>query len=421
MNNFIFDLQRFADSKNPTAFDTIKLIGGIVSSLGLKPLMQELKDDLEGVKSTANPILKFIGSFLYKEADDLDYNQSSRKTMLSSYATIITGAVEIADDALTVVLELDSKNKDTSKIASSVASISKNLGFMGTAVANLNSLNINKKNSKLQKLLPFVAIVTSGVSLVANEFTTLDGLTEDEKLELQKSYLAFTKTLSTELVKEVLSDAVANELSKIGTNGITFDVIKKNATFFNEASKTITKSIGIIFSLGTNILTGINKFNSTLKTYTADGIPEDMAKRDAFIDALTVVIHGLATYYTKGLDDLAFTGTRQIVSWITGKEIGAYTKDKNYVEVVTDLLKAFNYTNTGTDNGETLVSFVNDTMVYGAGGDDNIINVASGVTIYGGHDNDTIASRVNAEDNSTPQNNSILGGPGKVLYLVLMI
>ena len=147
MNQLAFDLQRFADSKNPTAFDTIKLIGGIVSSLSLKPLMQELKDELEGVKSTANPILKFIGSFLYEEADELDIEHKDKKTRVSSYATIITSTVEIADDALTVVLELGNRNKDTSKIASSVSSIAQNVSDMSSAIADLNRLKTSYSKS----------------------------------------------------------------------------------------------------------------------------------------------------------------------------------------------------------------------------------------------------------------------------------
>ena len=248
--------------------------------------------------------------------------------------------------------------------------------------------------------------------MVVNTFAYADGLTDDEKLSLQKSILTFAKIAGTEMIKQALSDAVANELNKIVTDDSTLDIVKKNTKFFTEASKTVTKSIGIIFTLGTNILSGISKYKSTLKIYTADGIPEDIAKHDAFIDAITVVIHGLASYYTKGIDDLIFNSIRSICSWVTGIEVGNYHKDKNYTEVVSDLFKAFNYTNTGTDDANTLVSDVNNTMIYGKGGNDSIINVASRVTVYGGTGNDTISSKVYVVNNSTPQNNSIIAGSG---------
>lgn len=218
-------------------------------------------------------------------------------------------------------------------------------------------------------------------------------------------------TAGTSLVKEALSDAAAYELEKIKNGeGAVADALKKSK-FFETASQTITKTIGIFYTLATSALTGINKYKATINKYREDGIPDNLAQRDAFIDAITVVIHDLASSYMKGFDDVIFAGTQKLVSWITGKKPGS---QGNYVEVITDVFKAFNFINTGTEKADTLVSYINDTMIYGTSGDDYIGNIASNVQIYGGHDADTIISRLGAGDGySTPQGNTIMGGSGR--------
>ena len=86
---------------------------------------------------------------------------------------------------------------------------------------------------------------------------------------------------------------------------------------------------------------------------------------------------------------------------------------------MTEMLKVFNYTNTGDGEDNFLLSYVNDEMIYGEDGNDYIANIASNMKIWGGHDNDTIVSREGSgDDYSISQGNSILGDPGKDLILV---
>ena len=415
MKNYIFDLQRFADSdinsEPKSSADTLKLVGKIINQLGFKNLAVEFNYEPDDKKNNVNihPLLNFVGSFLYKEAEDLDYTQTQRQTYMSSYATLITRSISIIDNAGAIVLEFENAkpNKpDTSSITGKIASIVDDIGLMGSAISNLNNFKIDSKKSKTSWLLP---ILTSSVALVFNGLTAIDGLNSAEQLKIQQSCLKFLKTAGSEIIKKIFSDAVSSEFNKIKDGNFDdINVVMGNAKFFTSAAQTITKTIGIFFTLAKSAITGINKYKSTLNKYTDDGIPENMAKHDAVVDAIAIVIHDLASYYMKGLDDLIYVGTRNLVSWITGKEPSI---QGNYIEVMADLFKNLNYKNTGTEKADHLISYEDRQYIYAYDGNDTIRNFASSATIWAGNGNDTIFSHSDWEGTSF-QSNSILAGPG---------
>ena len=376
MKEFVFDLQRFQN------LGTLKTLGGIIKTLGLLKLAGDLdnaKDATKWLKENANPILRFIGGTPFGKK-------------FGNYATLITSTVSILDNALSVLTD---KTLPDATRNSKIGAISGSLVAMANATNKLSG-SFKKKN------LCFLSIFSAGISLAANLIAASDGVTLAEKKAINSSYVAFLKSLGSDLVKEVFSSAVEQQLSRVFTEELTTDLVEEIMTkgkFFQTASKTLTKTFGVVLSFATGILNAIDEHKAHLEKYIDDGIPEDIAKHDAFIDALATFIHDTWSGHVKGVDDWIFN----IMLGLANAET-----DKNYIEVIADRFKTLNYKNSGTsgdDSKETfIVSFNNKSYIYGDNGNDSIENVASNVTIWGGHDNDTIWSV--KHDSKTPQKNS---------------
>ena len=385
MNEFIFDLQRFSN------LGTLKTLGGIIKTLGLVKLAQDLdnaKDASKYLKENANPILKFIGSTPFGKK-------------FSSYATLITSTISIVDNALSVLTDNTLSDAERS---SKIGAISGSLVAMANATNKLD-------NSFKKKNLWFLSILSSGISLTANLITASDGMKLEEKKKINNSYVALLKSLGSDLVKEIFDSAVEKQLSRAFTEDLTTDLVEEIMTknkFFQNASKTLTKTFGVVLSLATGALNAIDEYNDRMKKYTEDGIPEDIAKHDAFIDAFATFVHDNLSAYFKGVDNWVF----EFMLGVVGEET-----DKNYIEVIADRFKILNYMNTGSSEKDSIfLSTYDKSYVYGDSGNDSILNVASDVSIWGGHDNDTIWSI--KTDTITPTHNSILGGPGNDLIFV---
>ena len=382
MGEFVFDIQRFSN------LGTLKTFGGIIKTLGLVKLAQDLnkaKDASKWLKENANPILKFIGSTPFGKK-------------FGSYSALITNSILIVDNALSVLTD---KTLPYATRNSKIGAISGSLLSMANATNKL-STSLKKKN------LWFLSIFSGGISLAANLIAASDGVTLEEKKAINKSYVAFLTSLGSDLVKEIFSAAVEKQLSRAFTEELTTDLVEEIMTkgkFFQAASKTLTKTFGVVLSLATGALNAIDEHKARMEKYTEDGIPEDIAKHDAFIDAFATFVHDNLSVYFKGVDDWVF----EFMLGVVGGET-----EKNYIEVIADRFKTLNYKNSGTsgdDSQETFItSFNNKSYIYGDNGNDSIQNVASNVTIWGGHDNDTIWSV--KHESETPASNSIFGGPG---------
>ena len=235
----------------------------------------------------------------------------------------------------------------------------------------------------------------------------MNGLEKGEREKINKSYVALVKISGAEIIKKFFSAGLADNLIKMPVSQILdnptvkAEIRKQTAANFTKGSDPL----GLIFAAITRIFNGANKYDNNLKKYTEDRIPEDIAKHDAFIDSFATFVHDNLSAYFKGVDDWVF----EFMLGVAGRKT-----DKNYIEVIADQFKTLNYKNSGTsgdDSQETfIVSVKNKSYIYGDNGNDSIQNVASNVTIWGGHDNDTIWSV--KHESKTPARNSIFGGPG---------
>lgn len=388
MTKIIFDLQRFTDSSQ---LGILKTFGGIITTLGLKKLAEDLdkaKDASKWLKDNANPILNFIG----------------KKTPLGekfgNYAKLITGSISIVDNTLAIL----QGNLSDADRAQKFGLISSSLESMAGATEELiKSKKLTSKSSNLW----FMSIVSAGISLVANIIAGSDGIEPKDKEKINRSYITFMRTLGTDLAKKIFNAATDAQFNRLLTENVMEEAIA-NGKFFQSASKTFTKAFGVVMTFGTGILNGVDKYKLSMEKYTADGISEKIAKHDAFVDALSKFIKETLSGIVVGLDDVIFNGSKWIFSLFGIK----YAEDKeDYVEVLADYLKTLNYKNSGTSGDDKFYVLENKSMVYGDSGNDDIGNYGfSNVTIWGGHDDDTLGSY--KTDSATPQNNSIFGGSG---------
>ena len=396
MRKLVFDLQRFAKSANgKTGFDALELMHSIIQRFDLKTV-EDTK--LQDGSSTLNSTLKFIGTFF----GSLFFKKSSRTSQVNALTTILAGIVSIVEDVYAIREENAKDNPSKEVIASKAENLISKLASLTNAFQKLAS----GKNS-------FILSITSAViGLTANLVLGMDGLKDSEVEKINNSYVELVKVSGAEIIKKFFSTGLADNLIEMPTSQILNNPAVQ-AEIRNETAVNFTKDsgpLGLIFAAITGVLNGANKYDSNFKKYTDDGIPEKIAKHDARIDALATFIHDTASSYAKGFDDTVFKWIQAGLSFIRGKDIPYYT-DKNYVEVIADWIKTLNYKNSGTSGDDKFYVLEDKSMIYGDSGNDDIGNYGfSNVTIWGGHDDDTLGSY--KTDSATPQKNSIFGGPG---------
>lgn len=167
----------------------------------------------------------------------------------------------------------------------------------------------SKKLTSKSSNLWFMSIVSAGISLVANLVAGIEGVTPKEKEAINRSYIFFMRTLGTDLAKKIFNAATDAQFNKLLTENVMEEAIA-NGKFFQNASKTFTKAFGIVMTFGTGILNGVDKYKLSMEKYTADGIPEKIAKHDAFIDALAKFIKETLSGIVVGLGDVIFNGSK---------------------------------------------------------------------------------------------------------------
>ena len=385
MNKIIFDIQRFTeDSSGETASDALDLMHNIIQRFNLK--------------TDGNSTLKFIGTFW----GSLFFKKSTRTTEVNALTTMLAGTVSIVEDIYAIREEKNKNNPSEVLITAKAEDLISNLTSLTNAFQKLAS----GKNSFI------LSIVSSVVGLAANLVLSVDGLKEDEIEKINKSYVSLLQVSSAEIIKKFFSEGLADNIIKMPVSqildnpAVKAEIRKQTATNFTKGSGPL----GLIFAAITGVLNVANEYDRRVKKYTEDEIPEDITKHDARIDAIATFVHDTASYYAKGFDDTVFKWIQAGLSFIRGEDIPYYT-DKNYVEVITDWFKTLNYENSGTSGNDKFYVLENKSMVYGDSGNDDIGNYGfSNVTIWGGHNDDTLGSY--KTDSATPQMNSIFGGSG---------
>ena len=388
MKEFVFDLQRFADkiTYDDEVLSFLKVLADLDKKLGLTKLADFLEADekgdknIEGVSST----IKFFGAL---------YKTINKDTSLNDGAVLITTLSDILKDSVQISVDIDEGKKSANEIKMSVVKI----------VSKYTTV-LDKMTKLAGKGNIFLPIAAAGVALSAHFLSSLGLASTDEEARAQ-----FADMLKDEI--DLAEEVIDTCIEKFFSDDLSASLFKGKVV-----DKDITAPLGSIAlasSAVTGIISGIMNFFDEVEHYKADGIPENLAVKDALIIAVASAIKETASKYTKGFDDVAFKLIQDFMSFVTRNEVDELFADKSYTDLIIENLKTFNYKNTGTAGDDERVSYENDKMIYGYDGNDYIGNIASNVTIFGGHDNDTIFSRKGSgADYSTPQANSILGGPG---------
>lgn len=355
-----------------------------------KESIKSVKDFTAWLKKKINPFVADVGMIFYKKT-------LGKKLKISDAMTLITKSVSLVDNALAIAEENGKANPSSTVIKSKIAAIVSDITAITKPLAKLGG-----------KDLWFLSIASAGISAVSNYIATTDGINDKEKTSLNKSYLTFLNSIDKEATKKIFDEALTAEIKSASKKDL--DEVLKNGKLIKKLGGKITAPGGpldLIFSFATGIFNGIDKYKSNLQKYTDDGIPEKIGKHDAVVDAIATIIHDTLSGFVKGADDVVFDFVQKIF-----RDEENIDENKTYVDAIADLFKKLNPKNSGTSGDDKIIYlFENKSMVYGDGGNDSIENYGfSNVTIWGGHDNDTIKSY--KTDTATPQKNSIFGGTG---------
>ena len=387
MRELVFDLQRFADkiTYDDSVMSFLKILADLDKKLGLTKLADFLEADNNNRYNTEDfsATIKFLGAL---------YKTINKDTPLNDGAVLISTIIDIVKESVQISVDVDEGKKSADEIKKSVVKL---VSKYTTALDKLTKLTEHKTS--------FLLIGAAAIALSANFITSLDISTDEEAREQLSSLLKDEVNLAKEVLNTCIKKFFSDDLSASLFNGKIVD---------NDITAPLG-SIALASSAFTGIISGVMTFFDEVEHYKEDGIPEDIAIKDAVITAVATAVKETANKYTKGFDDVAFKVIQDFMSFVTKNEVDELFADKSYTELIVENLKTFNYTNTGTADDNELVSYENGKMIYGYDGNDYIGNIASNVTIFGGHDNDTIFSRKGSgDDYPTPQSNSILGGPG---------
>ena len=313
LKNF-FDLQLFAISSvtdiRSAEVTGLKMFANFTNSLKLKTIanyLSQYDNPFEKLAKDFGAVYSLLGA-LYK-------NKKDKSLKGSDYASIIVNVVDIIESTLTMAQNIADK-KPAATVTSEAISI---IGKVTSYVDKVSKLELGKSPI-------FFPIMTAAIGLVANVVAGVDGLSSSEKTKLNSSIVKLAGAMGTDYAKK-----------------------------YFPGNKALTDSLGPV-ALATGaiagLLTGFDKYQSKVQKYTSNGIPSDIAIKDAIIDAIATVIHETGSSYTKGVDDVVFGLLQSFASTVSGIEVDT---DKNYAEWIGELFKTLNTTNSGTTNGETLI------------------------------------------------------------------
>lgn len=218
---------------------------------------------------------------------------------------------------------------------------------------------------------PF-ALMASVFELMTNViagFDDGDGITPDDRRELEKSFVN-----------------IAGETAK-------WIATKKGISALKTPFGPIDAGVSIIIGAAT----AFDQYHESIAAYREDSL--STAVRDAWIDAAATGIYEGIHRYTFGLDDLLFTGMKNVAAWLTHTE--PTDDDKTYMEWIGEAVKIIlNGSNViGTSGNDTLNIEDSNVIVNGDVGDDYIRIFGVNVELYGGKGSDTIFGKEGTHNN----------------------
>ena len=387
MIKFTFELQRFA-SENPYAnldddakknlFNTsiphIRMFSMVVNSPLIKPLLEQDEGKLAFFQKWVSPVLKYIAA-----AAKLRFDASE----LQSELTIVTSVAKISDSLLGIIKEVADLNgtKTYADFGEEITKIVSEITTITRSVATING-----------KSTLFRGLAAAALGYCANIIATFDSITPEENAALGKAAVRLIGAEITTIVKEVA----------------------KGSSLVNPFGP-----IDIAVSVGLAIVEGISQSEQREIYYRDDGLPEDIALKEAKIDAILFGLHEGFSNYVKGMDDWIFNVGQALgecfnflgAAFTGNLDSFEFTiSEMNYVEWIREIAKRGEY-NSSSD-ADTISVSTSGVSIYAQDGDDYIENTFPNVTILAGHGNDTVSSYGGAKYNS------ILGGNGNdYLYI----
>ena len=388
MSELAFDLQRFADEADDkhkareSLLPHLRMICNVANTpifSGFISILENLKNGLEFNDKYASPLYDFIGA-IYKSKFDLD-DLVDEATLFASTVTIANSILDVCDRmAGNKFLEA---SEELGKIAGETLNICNTL-------LKIQSERVTKLKKPEEYDDLFIPIITATISYGLATLSTFEEeeLTPEIQSDINKALVKLGGATLEALLTEILGDEA-----------------KKFTTPFGAADIGLSVLVGI--------LEGFNKYSEQMEYYSDDGLPEDIAKKEAIIDAVSGGLHDAMSNYLRGVDDIAFNigqalgeGCKWVKSLISGTS-DSYEfsiSDKTYAECIREVAKRNEYGSSSV--ADTIEIDAANSSLYAQDGDDRIYNVFPNVTLYGGHGDDSINLYEGAKDNS------IFGGNG---------
>ena len=414
-----FDLQRFAnEADNKTAvreslLPHLRMICNVANTpifSGFISILENNRDTLDKIDKYISPIFDIVSVFYKKKYP------SNAPVKIAEEAELFASTIAISSSLIDVCDRMAGNafvdaSKELGNIANEMLSVCDTLlGLQAKEGINLN------KTEEPDDL--FIPIITATISYGLATLSTFgeDGLTSEVQSDINKALVKLGGATLEALLTEVLDDA------------------DKFITPFGVADVGLSVLVGV--------LEGFNKYSTQIDYYRDDGLPEDIAKKEAILDAVSGGLHDAMSNYLHGVDDVAFEfgkalgdGCKWIGAFLSGNldSFEFSNDDKNYVEWVREAAMRASYGTSSFDD-EIEIDPANPKTyptIYAQDGNDRIKNIYPNVTIYGGHGNDSISLYEGARANSViggadddyiyiyDINNTVDGGSGNELFLIV--
>ena len=389
MNELVFDIQRFADDDSELSADEKQRIREsslphlrMISNVAKVPIfstfvtvLENNKDTFEFIDENVSPIFNLVGALYNRQ-----FGKNGTRKLVEE-AAVFSSTVKIVDSILDFFDNLVGANPNV---------VDKKF----VEITN-DTLKICNTISKLQDSGEsglVLSLVTASLSYGLTVLNTIDGIDPGEQIKINKAFAKLGYTAVKGILKELGKES------------------EKFTAPFGLADLGISAIVGAIEVFSQK---GIRE-----EYYSDDGLPEDIARKEALLDALSSGLHEAFTTYLKGADDVAFRAGQFLgegCKWLAHAFTGDFSyemtiSEMNYMDFVRELAKRGEYNSTNTADAITVSG--NGTSLYAQDGDDYIENFYSNVTILAGHGNDIVSSYGGAKYNS------IFGGNGNdYLYI----
>ena len=407
MKEFAFDLQRFANESTLTVDEKaaiqksslphLRMISNIAKNplvTGLVSTLENFKDGVGNISKDILPIYELVASF-YKITRGNSGTAIKKKgdqdkvLRLLEDVEILKSSVEIIDPILDLVDGLS--GVDTQKMIKEPDEIIREALSISNTVAKL-------KDASSDTIV--LSLITTTLSYGLSVVSTLDGVTADEQKEIRKAAL------------------------RLGVESITSSLEEMGHNLDNYTAPFGWVSAGI--SVGLAIIEGIYQYNDRIDYYSDDGLPEDIVRKEALIDAISGGLHEGLSNYLMGADDAIFNISKFLsegCNWLAHALSGTLdnyqftVSEMNYVEFIREIAKSGEYHSTSDADAITVSG--NGISIYAQDGNDYIENYYSNVTILAGHGDDMISSYGGADNDNIiayGEGNSISGGAGDDMF-----